>query len=138
MKKFQFSTPMPFGNLDIHGNLSTLDKWVVFGELLGNNFIYQEVPVKELSLRLNSNEKEFVGTKEGVREYDYVLVGSRNDHGDLVITSGYWVKGPDGLDSRRDHPDYLTKISNPEKLERKSWNPGISIKLVDEILSKSY
>lgn len=57
-KKFKFSTPMPFGNLDIHGNLFTPNEWVVYGEILGNNFIYQEIPIHELSLRINSNQNE--------------------------------------------------------------------------------
>lgn len=58
MEKFKFSTPMPFGNLDIHGNLYTPNESVVYGELLGNNFLYQGIPIKELSLRLNSNKNE--------------------------------------------------------------------------------
>ena len=87
---------------------------------------------------VQNNEKEFVGTKEAVREYNYVLVGTRNSQGDLQINSGYWVKGPDGVDSRKDHPDYITRIPYPLTLKRKSWNPEIDILLVDEILSQSY
>jgi hypothetical protein len=84
-----------------------------------------------------AGEKDFVGTKEGVREYDYVLLGSRDASKNLHITSGYWVKGPGTVDSRQDHPDYLTVIRDPSKLVRKSWNPEIDVKLVDEILAGS-
>lgn len=84
------------------------------------------------------NEKDFVGTREGVREYDYVLEGNRDINGNLVIKSGYWVKGPDGIDSRKNHPDYVIQVSDPNKLVRKSWNPEIDVKLVDEILNKSF
>ena len=83
-------------------------------------------------------EKDFVGTKEAVREYDYVLQGKRNVNGDLEVTSGYWVKGPDGVDSRKDHPDYLIRIADPAKLVRKSWNPEIDVELVDSILARSH
>lgn len=58
ISKFQFSAPMPFGNMDVQGNLSDTSKWVVFGEVQANNFIYSGIPIKELSLRVNSNEKE--------------------------------------------------------------------------------
>lgn len=87
---------------------------------------------------VKTNEKEFVGTKEAVREYNYVLVGTRNEEGNLVINSGYWVKGPSGLNSRKNHPDYLNRIPVLSKLQRKSWNPEIDIKLIDEILAKSH
>ena len=85
-----------------------------------------------------STEKNFVGTKQSVREYDYVLQGVRDNKGNLVITSGYWVKGPDGIDSRNDHPDYMIQISDPSKLVQKSWNPEIDVELVNAILEKSY
>jgi hypothetical protein len=85
-----------------------------------------------------SQDREFVGTKETVREYNYVLVGTRMSDGSLLINSGYWVKGPDGVDSRRDHPDYLIYIPNPEAVIRKSWNPEIDINLVDRILQQAY
>jgi hypothetical protein len=87
---------------------------------------------------VRENEKDFLGTREAVREYNYVLKGSRNGNGDLVIESGYWVKGPDGVDSRKNHPDYLAIAIDPSRLVRKSWNPELEIDLVDEILSKSY
>ena len=77
---------------------------------------------------------DFIGTREAVREYNYILKGVRNKDNDLVITSGYWVKGPDGVDSRQDHPDYVVQIPAPAKIARKSWNPEIEIKLVDKIL----
>ncbi|PIS10365.1 MAG: hypothetical protein COT73_09760 [Bdellovibrio sp. CG10_big_fil_rev_8_21_14_0_10_47_8] len=87
---------------------------------------------------VQANDKNFVGTREAVREYNYVLQGVRDSNGNLVINGGYWVKGPTGIDSRKDHPDYLIAVPDPNKLVRQSWNPQIDIQLVDEILSKSY
>ncbi len=84
------------------------------------------------------NEKEFVGTREAVREYNYILKGHRDGDGNLVAESGYWVKGPDGIDSRKNHPDYLIAVPNPEALVRKSWNPEIEISVVDQILQGSF
>ena len=55
-----------------------------------------------------------------------------------MVESGYWVKGPDGTDSRKDHPDYVLKIQEPGPLTRKSFNPEIEIEIVDEILSRAY
>jgi len=83
-------------------------------------------------------EKDFVGTREAVREYDYILRGTRNALGYLVVESGYWVKGPDGVDSRKDHPDYLIQIPDPSQIRRKSWNPEIDVAVVDRILSGAY
>jgi hypothetical protein len=84
------------------------------------------------------HEKDFVGTRETVRTYHYVLRGSRNPSGKLVVTSGEWVKGPDHIDSTKDHPDFITTVPNPLTLTRKSSNPEIEIDLVDEILLNSY
>lgn len=112
------------------------------------NFIMDSIPGEPDSVFVRTwlysaesvapGEKEFIGTKEGVREYDYVLVGTRNSDGNLTVTSGYWVKGPTGVDSRNDHPDYLTRIPDPLKIVRRSSNPNIDIHLIDEILEKSY
>lgn len=84
------------------------------------------------------NDKNFVGTRETIREYNYVLKGKRNEKHELVVTSGYWIKGSNGVDSRRDHPDYLIRVIDPEKLVRKSWNPEIETQVVDKILEGSY
>lgn len=83
-------------------------------------------------------EKNFVGTKQAVREYNYVLHGKRDDVGNLVVTSGYWVKGPSGADSRNDHPDFTFALTDKTKLQQKSWNPELDINLVNEILAQSY
>lgn len=84
------------------------------------------------------SEKNFVGTKQAVREYNYVLHGKRDDVGNLVVNSGYWVKGASGVDSRNDHPDFALVVTDKNKLQQKSWNPEIDINLVNEILAKSY
>ncbi len=85
-----------------------------------------------------NNDKDFVGSREAVREYNYVLQGSRDDSGHLTVKSGYWVKSSGGVDSRRDHPDYMMRILEPKNIVRKSWNPEIDIEVVDRILEKSY
>lgn len=86
---------------------------------------------------LKSNDKSFIGTKEIIREYDYVLQGDRNANGDLVVTIGYWVKGPTGVNSRHDHPDFILIPPGRGEMTRKSWNPHIDIETVDEILSRA-
>ena len=80
---------------------------------------------------------DFVGTREALREYHYVLEGTRNSSGDLEIESGYWVSGVDGIDSRKNHPDFLVKLPPPQSIKRKSWNPNIDVQLVDEILGQA-
>ena len=113
------------------------------------NFVMSSVPNEPNSIFVRTwlysaestqaDQKDFVGTIEIVREYDYILQGTRNAAGDLVVTSGYWVQSPDGgVDSRKDHPDYLTLIPDSSKLVQKSWNPEIDVDLVNEILSTSY
>jgi hypothetical protein len=84
------------------------------------------------------DEKSFVGTKEASRQYNYILTGVRDANNNLIVKAGYWVKSPDGIDSRSDHPDYITTINDPAKTVRKSWNPEIDIDLIDEILAQSY
>jgi hypothetical protein len=82
-------------------------------------------------------DRESVGTREAIRTYHYVLRGNRNIDGNLVVSSGDWIKGSDGIDSTRSHPDFITAVANP-LLVRKSYNPEIEIDLVDEILLASY
>jgi hypothetical protein len=86
---------------------------------------------------VRTDEKSFVGTKEAVREYNYILKGARNPTGDLVIESGYWVKGPDGSDSRKNHPDYFL-FPKTENIQRRSWNPEIDVEIVDQLVSPSF
>lgn len=80
--------------------------------------------------------REILGIREAVREYQYVLQGKRDQEGNLVIDSGYWVKGKNGIDSRHDHPDYLIEIINPKELKRKSYNPFIESDIVDKLLNQ--
>ena len=84
-----------------------------------------------------AEEKNFVGTKEVVREFNYVLLGNRNGSGDLVVNSGYWFKGRSGIDSRKDHPDYLIGVATGASLNRKSANPEIDPEIVDRIVQGS-
>lgn len=111
------------------------------------NFLMENVPNEPNSISVKlwlyyasstrAHEKNFVGTKEVVRQYQYVLTGTRNVSGDLVIDGGHWIKG-DGGDSRKDHPDYVIQLPNSGVLPRKSLNPELDLKLIDEILAKSY
>lgn len=87
---------------------------------------------------IKSGDKSFVGTKEVIREYNYVLKGFRNDKGELIINLGYWTTGPTGQNSRHDHPDFIIVPPEPSKIVRKSWNPEINTEIVDKILSKSF
>lgn len=82
-----------------------------------------------------TNEREFVGTKEIFREYDYTLYGTRDAAGNLVVESGVWTKGATGVDSRHDHPDYFISIQNPQAIRRASRNPEIDPRVVDEIVA---
>jgi hypothetical protein len=80
-------------------------------------------------------EKERVGTKEVVREYNYYLYGRPDDQGNLVVESGVWAQGR-LVDSRRDHPDYVFTVPNPEGVARASYNPEIDPGVVDRIVTK--
>jgi hypothetical protein len=86
---------------------------------------------------LKSYDPNYTGTKEVIREYNYVLQGDRNANGDLIVNLGYWAKGPSGVNSRNDHPDFVVIPPSREQLQRQSWNPGIDIKVIDEISAKS-
>jgi len=84
------------------------------------------------------HERDFVGTKELVREYNYVLEGTRNSAGDLLVRAGYWIKGPTGIDSRKDHPDYIIHVPDASIVQRRSLNPEIDANFLDEILQYSF
>lgn len=84
-----------------------------------------------------SNQRDFVGTEVETREYNYILKGTPNAQGELVIDSGIWIKG-DRVDSRKDHPDYMVTIPNPADLTRVSKNPNIDTSLVDSIAKASF
>jgi hypothetical protein len=100
-------------------------------EVLVTAWVYSAEPL------LSSLNRSEIGTKEAVREYNYVLTGFRNATGDLVINSGYWTKGASGTDSRSDHPDYIIQILDPTSIGRKSPNPEIDTALVDQLLEKA-
>jgi len=80
------------------------------------------------------DEMDFVGTKETIREYHYILFGKMQATGKLAVHSGVWIKGPNGIDSRKDHPDYFVTVPEPEKITRKSFNPSINPEAVDAII----
>lgn len=80
---------------------------------------------------------DYVGTMTVIREYHYILYGKRNSRGQLLVDSGVWIKGPDGIDSRRDHPDYFITIPQPQNVVRMSFNPSIDINIVDQLIRDS-
>lgn len=112
------------------------------------NYVMTEVPNEPNSVfvrtwvyiadSIKTGDKSYVGTKEVIREYNYVLKGYRNNMGELIINIGYWTTGPTGINSRRDHPDFIIVPPEPSQIVRKSWNPEINTDIVDEILSKSF
>lgn len=112
------------------------------------NFLMTEIPNKTNAVfvrtwiylvdSLKNYDQTFIGSKEVIREYDYVLEGERNTEGDLVVKLGYWVKGATGIDSRHDHPDFLMVPPEPQALQRKSWNTEIDVETVDAILLQSF
>jgi hypothetical protein len=82
---------------------------------------------------LRSEDRDVPGTREVVREYNYYLYGKPDGAGNLVVTSGVWVKG-DLVDSRRDHPDYVFTIPDPSLVKRESYNKEVEAEIVDQIL----
>ena len=86
---------------------------------------------------LNPNEKYNVGTKELMREYQYVLIGTRSGD-DLEVTSGVWIRGENGVDSRKDHPDYVIAMPRFDRTKRSSFNSFIDVDVVDDILEGSF
>ncbi|PWU05972.1 MAG: hypothetical protein C5B43_02470 [Verrucomicrobia bacterium] len=103
MSKFQFSNTSPFGNIDIQGNALITNEWFVFGEFLGTNFIYNKLPVKELSLRIHSNQNELelidldansnTGKLETYAKFLYGFLPNKNEE-EIVST---YVKGTSSL-----------------------------------------
>lgn len=83
----------------------------------------------------SKEDLEKLGTKEAIREYNYKLYGTRDRNGNLHVEGGEWVKGPSGIDSRVDHPDYLVKIPEKSQITRRSSNPYIDPIIVDDILN---
>jgi hypothetical protein len=79
-------------------------------------------------------ELNFVGTRETIREYHYILFGTPLPDGKLQVHSGVWIKGPNGVDSRKDHPDYFLAVSEQAAKARQSFNPFISPEVVDQVI----
>jgi hypothetical protein len=80
------------------------------------------------------SEMDFVGTKETIREYHYILFGEPTPDGLLEIHSGIWIKGSNGIDSRKDHPDYFLTANESALAARQSFNPYIHADVVDRII----
>jgi len=78
-----------------------------------------------------------VGTNTVIREYHYVLFGKREGT-QLTVESGIWIKGPNNVDSRKDHPDYAIAIPENSILTQKSFNPAIEAVIVNYILERSH
>ena len=82
---------------------------------------------------LRKDQIEEVGSKENIREYHYVLLGTPLGDGRLEVKSGVWIKGPNGTDSRKAHPDYFITIPDHTRLTRESFNSAIEADIVDGI-----
>jgi len=77
---------------------------------------------------------DFIGTEYDDRPYYYDLYG--NWEGDkFIVDYGVWTKGGRFTDSRKAHPDFIAV--KPDKLDRKSANKHIDVKVVDQILKGS-
>ncbi len=83
----------------------------------------------------SKTERDKTGIRELAREYNYFLYGKQDGSGNLIVSSGVWVKG-DLVDSRRDHPDFVYVLANPATLKRSSQNPEIDPAIVDLILGR--
>lgn len=81
----------------------------------------------------SKEQRDKIGLRELVREYDYYLFGKPDGAGNLVVESGVWAKG-ELVDSRRDHPDFVYFVKDPASLARLSRNPEIDPAIVDQIL----
>ena len=84
---------------------------------------------------LRKEQIQEVGLKETLREYHYVLLGRPLGAGRLEVVSGVWIKGPNGTDSRKSHPDYFMTIPDKERVTRQSFNAAIEARVVDKITS---
>lgn len=79
-----------------------------------------------------SNEKNYVGTKQVIREYTYNLYGDLDRSGRiLTVTRGQWTG-----DSVIGHPDYLFAPKS-HSVPRKSYNQNLSPSVIDDLLSRS-
>lgn len=85
---------------------------------------------------VNGDEKDFVGTKEVIREYHYILSGDLDRTGRyLNVTRGEWLK-TERTDSRVNHPDFIF-IPKSKKIKRSTYNPNLDIQKVDQIIKRS-
>ena len=83
---------------------------------------------------LRKDQIQEVGLKETVREYHYVLLGKPLDDGRLEVLSGVWIKGSNGTDSRKSHPDYFITVPDRAHVTRRGFNTAIESSIVDKII----
>ena len=84
---------------------------------------------------LRKDQIQEVGMKETVREYHYILLGKPLADRRLEVHSGVWIKGANGTDSRKSHPDYFITVPDRARVTRNSFNPAIESAIVDKITS---
>ena len=83
---------------------------------------------------LEIDEKNFVGSKTVIFEYNYTLNGDLTPDGKLVVNSGRWIKK--WKDSEANHPDYI--IAPKQKfILRRSYNENIDPRKVDYLVNFS-
>lgn len=115
--------------------------------VFGANYLIEANPLDQNSVNVklwtysaaqrNSDEREALGTKTLTRQYNYTLTGTRDSSGILRVTGGYWTDR-DGVNSRKDHPDFVM-IFNPNfTSQRSSLNTEIDTDLVEQLLKDSY
>ncbi len=108
------------------------------------NYIMEAVPNRKDAVQvrmwlytaapLRKEQINQIGTQETVREYHYVLMGQPLSGNRLDVRAGVWIKGPNGTDSRKAHPDYFITVPNRANLTRESFNSAVEAEVVDRII----
>ncbi len=85
---------------------------------------------------VDAGNKDFVGTKEVMKEYNYILYGEVEQQGTVLnVTSGSW-ESTQWTDSRENHPDFLF-VPKSKKAKRATYNSNLDILKVDKILNSA-
>jgi hypothetical protein len=80
-------------------------------------------------------DTDATSNKEVIRDYHYVLSGDLDWTGTkLTVRKGAWIKGPNGVDSRVNHPDFIFAPKSSAGVKRLSYNPFVRPQRVDAIV----
>lgn len=80
---------------------------------------------------LDIEEKDQLGTKTVILEYNYTLSGELRRDGHLVVKSGRWLNR--WKDSEGNHPDYVV-VPKAKTIEKRSYNPFVNYEKVRSLL----